>query len=125
MSPRFVPASVTELQRVGVLAGLSGETLRQLAERMRREEVPAGTRLITEDGADDRFFVLLSGLAAVSQRDRGGRSLLRPGEAFGEVAAALGTTRTATVTAMTPCTVASCDRATFAELVRPVFADDA
>jgi hypothetical protein len=29
------------------------------------------------------------------------------------------------VTAMTACTVASCDRETFVELVRPVFADDA
>ena len=120
-----MPASVTELQRVGVLAGLPGETLGRLAERMRREEIQPGTAMVTEDGDDDRFFVLLSGLAAVSQRDRGGRSLLRPGETFGEVAAAMGTTRTATVTAMTKCTVASCDRATFAELVRPVFADDA
>jgi CRP-like cAMP-binding protein len=32
--------------------------------------------------------------------------------------------RTATVTAMTPCVVASCDRATFDELVRPLFAED-
>lgn len=124
MSPRFVPASVAELQRVGVLAGLSGETLTRLAERMRREEIPAGTRMVTEDTDDDRFFVLISGLAAVTQRDRGGRSLLRPGETFGEVAAAMGTRRTATVTAMTRCTVASCDRETFVELVRPVFADD-
>jgi CRP-like cAMP-binding protein len=124
MSPRFVPASVAELQRVGVLAGLSGETLGRLAERMQREVIPPGTRMVTEDSDDDRFFVLLSGLAAVSQRDRGGRSLLRPGETFGEVAAAMGTARTASVTAMTSCTVASCDRATFVELVRPIFADD-
>jgi CRP-like cAMP-binding protein len=32
--------------------------------------------------------------------------------------------RTATVTAMTPCVVASCDAATFDELLRPLFADD-
>jgi CRP-like cAMP-binding protein len=32
--------------------------------------------------------------------------------------------RTATVTAMTPCVVASCDEATFDELVRPLFVDD-
>jgi CRP-like cAMP-binding protein len=32
--------------------------------------------------------------------------------------------RTATVSAMTPVVVASCDRATFDELVRPLFADD-
>ena len=125
MSPRFVPASVTELQRVGLLASLPGETLRLLAERMRREDVPGGTRIVTEGESDDRFFVLISGIAAVTQAGRGARSLLRPGEAFGEVAAAMGTARTATVTTLTQCTVASCDQATFDELVRPVLADDA
>lgn len=125
MSPRYVPASVTELQRVGVLASLPGETLGRLAERMRREDVPGGTRIIAEGESDDRFFVLISGLAAVTQAGRGARSLLRPGETFGEVAAAMGTARTATVTSLTRCTVVSCDRATFNELVRPVFADDA
>jgi CRP-like cAMP-binding protein len=50
--------------------------------------------------------------------------VLRPGEYFGEVAPALGIARTATVTAMTRCVVASCDRATFDELVRPVFVDE-
>ncbi len=125
MSPKFVPASITELQRVGLLASLPGETLGKLAERMRREDVPSGTRIVTEGASDDRFFVLLSGIAAVTQADRGARSLLRPGETFGEVAATMGVARTATVTTLTQCTVASCDRATFDELVRPVFADDA
>lgn len=124
MSPRFVPASVTELSRVGLLASLPGETLTTLAERMVREEVPPGTRLTTEGAADDRFYVLLSGIAAVTQAGRGARSLLRPGETFGEVAAALGVERTATVTTVTQCTVASCDRETFAELIRPLLADD-
>ena len=32
--------------------------------------------------------------------------------------------RTATVTAMTPCVVASCDRATFDELLRPLYVSD-
>ena len=123
MSPRHVPASVTELQRVGLFGSLPGETLRRLAERMQREDVPGGTRLVTEGESDDRFFVLISGLAAVTQADRGARSLLRPGETFGEVAAAMGVTRTATVTTLTQCTVASCDRETFDELVRPLFAD--
>ena len=125
MSPRFVPASITELQRIGLFASLPGETLGRLAERMQRDVVPPGTRIVTEDESDDRFFVLISGIAAVTQKDRGARSLLRPGEVFGEVAAAMGSARTATVTTLTQCTVASCDRATFVELVRPVFADDA
>lgn len=125
MSPRHVPASVTELQRVGLFASLPGETLVRLAERMRREDVPAGTRIVTEGDSDDRFYVLISGLAAVTQVGLGARRLLRPGETFGEVAAAMGIPRTATVTTITVCTVASCDRETFDDLLRPLFADDA
>lgn len=124
MSPKFVPASVTELQRVGLFASLPGETLARLAEQMQREDVPGGTRIIAEGESDDRFFVLISGLAAVTQTGRGARSLLRPGETFGEVAAAMGIPRTATVTTLTQCTVASCDRGTFDKLVRPVIVDD-
>ena len=122
MSPRHVPASVAELQRIGLFESLSGETLRVLAERMAREEVPAGRPIVTEGEETDRFYVLLSGLAGVSQTTRGSRGVLRPGEYFGEVAPALGIARTATVTAMTACTVASCDRASFDELLRPLFA---
>jgi CRP-like cAMP-binding protein len=48
---------------------------------------------------------------------------MRPGETFGEVAPLMGIERTATVTAMTTCVVASCDRETFDELLRPLFAD--
>jgi CRP-like cAMP-binding protein len=103
---------------------LPGETLADLARRMEREEVTPGTVLIREGETDDRFYVLLAGVLAVSQRDIGARGLLRPGEYFGEVTPAMGIPRTATVSAMTPAVVASCDRATFDELVRPLFADD-
>jgi CRP-like cAMP-binding protein len=60
----------------------------------------------------------------VSQSALGGRSILRAGEYFGEVALAMDVPRTATVTAMTPCVVASCDAETFDELLRPLFADN-
>ena len=124
MSPRHVPASVTELARVGLFADLSGETLTKLAERMQREEVPSGTVLIHEGEPGDRFFVLLSGLARVSQTELGERRVLKAGEFFGEVALTMHVPRTATVVAMTPCVIAHCDEATFDELVRPFFADD-
>jgi ATP-binding cassette, subfamily B, bacterial len=103
---------------------LPGETLAQLGQRMEREEVASGTVLVREGETDDRFYVLLSGVLAVSQRDLGARSVLRPGDFFGEVAPAMDVPRTATVSAMTPAVVASCDRATFDEFVRPFFADD-
>ena len=115
---------MTELSRVGLLASLPGETLTKLAERMQREEIPAGRTIVVEGDTSDRFYALLSGMAAVSQSSLGPRRLLRPGETFGEVAAVMGVPRTATVTSVTPCIVASCDRPTFDELLRPLYADD-
>ena len=125
MSPRHVPASVTELQRVGLFGSLPGETIAKLAERMVRGEAPAGRAIVVEGEHGDRFYVLLSGLAAVSHAGGGPRGVLRPGETFGQVAPPAGSDRTATVTAITSCTFASCDRETFDELLGPLDAGGA
>lgn len=125
MSPRHVPATVTELTRCGLLAELPGELLNELAKRMDREELPAGATPVVEGEEGDRFYVVLSGVMAVSQAyGRRATGLLRPGAYFGEVALAMGVPRTASVRAMTPSVVASCDKATFDEFIRPLFADD-
>ena len=123
MSPRHVPATVTELSRAPLLAGLPGERLTKLAGRMTREDVAAGEAVVSEGENGDRFYIILSGLFAVSQTSLGARRLLRPGDYFGEVALAMDVPRTASVRALTPATVASCDRETFDEFVRPLFAD--
>ena len=39
---------MTELSRVGLLSSLPGETLTRLAERMSREDVPAGRTIVAE-----------------------------------------------------------------------------
>ena len=124
MSPRFVPAAVHELSRIGLLATLPGELLTRLAQRMEREDVPAGGAVVTEGEDGERFYVVLSGMFTVSQASLGARRVLRPGDYFGEVALALDVPRTASVRALTPATVASCDRAAFDEFIRPLFADD-
>ena len=116
-------ATSHELARIELLAGLPGETIATLAKRMDREEVPPGTAIMYEGEPGDRFYVVFAGMLSVSQRDRGNVGVLRPGDYFGEVALAMGVPRTATVTAITPAVVASCDRQTFDELVRPMFAD--
>jgi ATP-binding cassette subfamily B protein len=125
VSPKFTPAAVAELSRVGLLATLPGETLTRLAQRMQREQVAAGTTIVHEGDPGDRFYVVLGGMLAVMQESRGMQGTLRPGDHFGEVSLAVGVPRTATVRALTPATVASCDRATFDEFLRPLFADDA
>ena len=115
-------ATSHELQRVALLAGLPGETLARLGKQMEREELAPGTVVVREGDDDDRFYVVFAGMLAVSNTI-GPRRLLRPGDYFGEVAPAMGVPRTATVTAMTPCVVASCDRATFDELVKPLVSE--
>ncbi len=122
---RHVPATVHELSRIGLLSGLPGEQLHRLAGKMAREEVPAGSPVVTQGDAGERFYVLLAGMLNVSQDGLGERRVLRPGEYFGEVALAMNIPRTATVRAITPAVVASCDRETFDEHLRPLFAEDA
>jgi len=124
VSPRFVPATVTELSRIELLAALPGETLTKIGQRMEREEVPPGRRVVREGDSGERFYVVLSGMFAVSQEEMGARRLLQPGDYFGEVALAMDIPRTASVRALTPGVVASCDRETFDELLRPLFAED-
>ncbi len=124
MSPRLVPATVSELTRVELFAGLPGEAVRRIAARMEREEVPPGKQVVQEGDRGERFYVVLSGLFTVSQEDLGPRRVLQPGGYFGEVALAMDVPRTASVRALTPAVVASCDSETFDELLRPLFAED-
>ena len=123
MSPRASSATAHELSRSGLLSSLPGETLARLARNMTREDVAAGSAVVQEGDAGERFYVVLSGVLAATQASLGPRSLLRPGDTFGEVALAMGVPRSASVRALTPAVVASCDRATFDEFVRPLYSD--
>jgi CRP-like cAMP-binding protein len=120
---RHVPASVTELSQIGLLAELPGEQLMKLAQRMRREEVGPGRPLLSEGDDGDRFYVVLNGVLSVTQDERGLRRILKAGDYFGEVALTMDVPRTASVSPMTRSTLASCDRETFDEFIRPLFAE--
>jgi CRP-like cAMP-binding protein len=117
-------ATAHELNRVGLLSGLPGQTLAVLAKRMVREEIAPGTAVIREGEEGERFYVVFAGMLSVTNTSMGEREILRPGDYFGEVSLTMDIPRTATVTAITPAVVASCDRETFDELLRPLFADD-
>jgi CRP-like cAMP-binding protein len=112
LSPRASSATVHELSRAGLLATLPGELLSRLAARMEREELAPGS---SPGGEGERFCIVLSGMLTAPGAPRP----LRPGDAFGELAPDAAAPRTGAVRAMTPSVVASCDRATFDELVRP------
>ncbi len=117
-------ATAHELARIELLGSLPGEQLAKLAGRMRRETVLAGAAPIVEGEEGDRFYAVLSGMFSVTKSGPGPRAILRPGDYFGEVALAMNVPRTATVRALTPAVVASCDLETFNEFIRPLFADD-
>jgi CRP-like cAMP-binding protein len=124
MHDLLMPRAAHELSRVGLFGALPGERLAKLGDRMRREQIAPGNTVVREGDEDDRFYVVLDGVLAVSNEARGPRRVLRTGDYFGEVAPMLDVPRTATVHALTPTTVVSCDRATFDEFIRPLFADD-
>jgi ATP-binding cassette, subfamily B, bacterial len=117
-------ATAHELARIELLGSLPGEQLAKLAARMRRETVLAGAAPMVEGEEGDRFYTILSGMFSVTKNSMGQRAILRPGDYFGEVALAMDIPRTATVRALTPAVVASCDKHTFDEFIRPLFADD-
>lgn len=115
------PVAAHEFSRIALLSSLPGERLADLASRMKRETVLPGKTVLIEGEPGERFYVVLSGLFGVTQQALGARRVLRPGDFFGEVGAAMDIPRTATVTAIMPSTVASCDRETFDEFVFPLF----
>ena len=91
---------------------------------MTREEIPAGAAIVRQGEEGERFYVVLAGMLNVTQETIGDRRILRPGDFFGEVALAMHVPRTASVRAVTPAVVASCDRETFDEHLRSLFASD-
>ena len=117
------PIREHEFSRIGLLAELPGQRLRKLSDLMRREQVAAGAAVVQEGDDGERFYVVLSGMLSVSQEAMGPRRVLKPGDYFGEVALTMEVPRTASVRALTPSVVASCDRETFDEFVRPLFSD--
>ena len=118
------PVAANEFSRIALLSSLPGERLGDLASKMDREDVQPGKTVVIEGEPGQRFYVVLSGMLQVTQAGRGQRTVLRPGDYFGEVSLAMDVPRTASVRAITPATVASCDKETFDEFVRPLFAED-
>ena len=102
-------ATVHELARIQMLAGLPGETLAKLAERMERRTLEPGDAMLEAPDTVGRFVVVVSGMLSA----KSGR-VIRPGDTLGGL-----TLFDEPVRAMTPAVIVSCDQATFDELIRP------
>jgi MFS family permease len=85
-------------------------------------DAPAGTEIIRQGDAADRFYVILSGTVDVSRSEQAGAAPVRlrglgPDDAFGELGLLTGAPRSATVTAETPVRLLALDAPAFLELV--------
>ncbi len=94
-----------------MLAGLPGEVLGKLAERMERRTLEPAEVIPSAEDVQGRFYIVLEGMLSSP------RGMLRPGDTIGGLEPVLGSAR-----AITPAVVASCDGATFDEFIRPLLA---
>lgn len=101
------------LRRTPLFRPLPGPELESIARRGTWLTVPAGTVVIREGDAGDRFYVLDEGAVRVEQGGRHLRDLTDPGDGFGEIALLRDVPRTATVTATRPSVLFAVDRAPF------------
>jgi MFS family permease len=100
------------LASVPIFAPLPGASLEHLAARLVPLRVEAGTVVVREGDAGDRFYIVVEGEVEVSQYGRA-VSELRAGGYFGEIALLRDVPRTATVTVRTDVVLYALDRDDF------------
>jgi hypothetical protein len=100
---------VAVLQRLDIFAGATRTALERLAKSLVDETVAPGTVIIREGDEADDFFVLVDGQVEILAAGEAGaeRSLgvLQPPDYFGEIGLLERRPRTATVKAVTQCTL--------------------
>jgi MFS family permease len=110
MAPR---RELALLRRAALFRPLPAPQLEAVARRTSWLTVPAGTAVIREGEAGDRFYIVASGAVRVDRNGRHLRDIASPGEGFGEIALLRGVPRTATVTATEETVLLTIDRAPF------------
>ena len=107
------------LKQASPFSTLDGDRLRQLASRLKRFEVPAGTVIIRRDESGEECYLLQSGRVEVLARGVSGDeyhlATLGPGSLLGEAALLTDEPRNATVRALEPCTLLALRRADLLE----------
>lgn len=103
------------LTRCSLFDGIAVSTLTDLAQRSRKEEYPAGHRVIRWGDPGDRFYMIDSGRVSVSRRTAEPLATLGPGGFFGETALITGEPRNAHVDAISDVTLYSLDAESFRE----------
>jgi MFS family permease len=105
-------AELRILSAVPIFAPLPGASLEHIAGRLIPLRLEAGTVILREGDAGDRFYVLVEGQVDVTV-DGKEVSTLESGGYFGEIALLKDVPRTATVTARTPVVLYALEREDF------------
>ena len=109
------PPSPDELRILGavpIFASLPGASLEHLAGRLVPMRLDAGTMIVREGDAGDRFYIVAEGTVEISEAGKP-LSELEAGGYFGEIALLRDLPRTATVTSKTPVVLYALDREDF------------
>jgi Type 2A encapsulin shell protein SrpI-like/Cyclic nucleotide-binding domain len=113
--------AVDELRQLSLFRDLESDAVEAISEALQVESHDAGTVLITEGEAGDKFYLLAEGaVEAWMQGSRGQKlriAVLGAGEIFGESALLSDEPRNATVTVLGPSTFLTLSRAQFEALM--------
>ncbi|MDF3034807.1 MAG: uncharacterized protein K0S28_81 [Paucimonas sp.] len=104
------------LRKVPLFAGLTAEEMQRVKSELRFRQYARRDVVLQKGGAGDSLLVLISGQLQVIDITEDGRAIglrmLSPGEFFGEIAVINGSTRSASVVALSPAIVAFLPAAT-------------
>jgi CRP-like cAMP-binding protein len=107
---------LTRLRALPIFAPLPPPALEALARALAPVELPAGTPVVREGEAGDRFYVIADGDVEVT-RDGSHVARLGRGDCFGEIALLRDIPRTATVIATTDVLLDALDKTSFVAAV--------
>lgn len=110
------PETLDLLRRIAIFAPLSAPAMERVVADAVGIDVPAGTVVIREGDAGDRYYAIAEGRVAVTAAGVH-LSHREAGQGFGEIALLRDVPRTATVTAMTPLRLVAIERVPFLEAV--------